>query len=48
VKIGSSDAEHVEILSGLKPGQRYVIKGAFDLKAHMLTSNMDPHAGHGH
>ena len=48
VKLGSSDAEHVEILSGLKPGQRYVIKGAFDLKAHMLTSNMDPHAGHNH
>lgn len=48
VKIGHSDAQYVEILSGLKPGQRYVVKGAFDLKAHMLTSNMDPHAGHGH
>jgi cobalt-zinc-cadmium efflux system membrane fusion protein len=48
VKLGRSDKDHVEILAGLSRGQRYVAKGAFDLKAHMLTSNMDPHAGHNH
>jgi multidrug efflux pump subunit AcrA (membrane-fusion protein) len=48
VKLGRSDAEHVEIVSGLKPGQRYVTDGAFELKAMIVTKSLDPHAGHGH
>ena len=48
VRVGRSDSSRTEILSGLKPGDVFVSQGAFDLKAHMLTSNMDPHAGHGH
>lgn len=48
VKVGRSGRDYVEIVSGLESGDRYVAKGAFDLKAEMLTSGMDPHAGHGH
>ena len=45
---GATNATHVEILSGLERGQRYVVDGAFALKAEMVTSGMDSHAGHGH
>lgn len=48
VQLGIRDSSRVEVLSGLKPGQRYVAKGAFELKAKLVTSAMDPHAGHGH
>jgi len=48
VELGQSDATHVQILKGLQPGDRYVREGAFDLKAIMITKDMDPHAGHGH
>jgi membrane fusion protein, heavy metal efflux system len=48
VKLGRSDASQVEIISGLKPGQRYVVSGAFELKAKIITSSLDAHAGHGH
>jgi multidrug efflux pump subunit AcrA (membrane-fusion protein) len=34
--------------SGLRPGQRYVARGAFDLKAIIATSSLGGHAGHGH
>jgi cobalt-zinc-cadmium efflux system membrane fusion protein len=45
---GTSGEHHVEILSGLNPGDPYVAAGAFELKAEMVTANLDPHAGHGH
>ena len=48
VTLGKENGGFVEILSGLKPGQGYVGKGAFELKAKLITSGMDPHAGHGH
>jgi cobalt-zinc-cadmium efflux system membrane fusion protein len=48
VELGLADDQNVEIKSGLKPGDRYVADGAFALKAQMVTSGMDPHAGHGH
>lgn len=48
IQPGHSNSSTVEVLSGLKPGQHYVAQGAFELKAHMLTQSMDPHAGHGH
>jgi cobalt-zinc-cadmium efflux system membrane fusion protein len=48
VQTGRSNDRFVEIISGLNPGERYVSAGAFALKAEMLTSGMDPHAGHGH
>ena len=45
---GRSTATHVEIVTGLELGQRYVAEGAFALKSEMITSGMDSHAGHGH
>ncbi len=45
---GRASATHVEITSGLVRGQQYVAEGAFVLKAEMVTSGMDSHAGHGH
>jgi cobalt-zinc-cadmium efflux system membrane fusion protein len=48
VKAGRSDRTSVEVLSGLEAGQRYVAGGAFQIKATVITSDLDPHAGHGH
>jgi cobalt-zinc-cadmium efflux system membrane fusion protein len=48
VKTGLADEIRVEVMSGLQPGDKYVAVGAFALKAQMVTSGMDPHAGHGH
>ena len=48
VTLGKKNATHVEVLAGLSPAQRYVSRGAFELKAEMITSTLDSHAGHGH
>lgn len=48
VALGLADDRRVEIVSGLEPDAIYVAEGAFALKAQMVTSGMDPHAGHGH
>ena len=48
VQTGRSDRKHVEILAGLEPGAEYVAEGAFSLKATVVTSTLDSHAGHGH
>jgi RND family efflux transporter MFP subunit len=48
VTTGRQDRENIEILSGIKPGEKFVSEGAFALKSIMVTSGMDPHAGHGH
>ena len=48
VALGRSSAGLVEVISGLNAGQRYVAQGAFELKAKIVTSGLDPHAGHGH
>lgn len=48
VTVGRADGERVEVISGLNPGARYVAAGAFNLKATVVTSSMDAHAGHGH
>jgi len=48
VHVGISGGEFVEIESGLEPGEKYVVHGAFDLKAELVTSGLDPHTGHGH
>ena len=48
VKTGLSDDTFVEIVSGLKPGEWYVSKGAFELKSEIVTSTLGSHAGHGH
>jgi multidrug efflux pump subunit AcrA (membrane-fusion protein) len=48
VRVGRSDRDRVEIVAGLGPGAAYVAAGAFELKAKIVTSGLDPHAGHGH
>lgn len=48
VETGRSDHSHVEILSGVSAGQEYVANGSFELKAKLVTSRLDGHAGHGH
>ncbi len=48
VTLGRTSDGLVEIKTGLEKGQRYVSKGAFDLKAKIVTSTLGSHAGHGH
>lgn len=46
VTLGRRDREHVEILSGLTAGERYVSKGGFVLKAQLQKGAFDD--GHNH
>lgn len=48
VEAGLSDGTFIEIKSGLKPGEKYVAHGAFELKAKQVISGLGEHAGHGH
>ncbi len=48
VATGRNDSRHTEIVSGLHPGEEYVRKGAFHLKAIIVTHSLGGHAGHGH
>jgi cobalt-zinc-cadmium efflux system membrane fusion protein len=48
VSVGESDDHYTQIVSGLDEGTEYVSRGAFELKAKIVTSNLDAHAGHGH
>jgi membrane fusion protein, heavy metal efflux system len=46
VQIGRTNLTHVEILAGLRPGQRYVARGAFTLKAQLSKGDFGD--GHAH
>lgn len=46
VHLGRTNQYYVEILSGLKPGQEYVSKGGFTLKAQLAKESFGD--GHGH
>jgi cobalt-zinc-cadmium efflux system membrane fusion protein len=48
VVTGRSSGTTVEIVSGLEQGLRYAARGAFNLKAQLVTGSLDGHAGHGH
>ncbi|MCU0857665.1 MAG: efflux RND transporter periplasmic adaptor subunit [Pontiellaceae bacterium] len=48
VQTGLSDGSYVEIKTGLQAGEKYVAHGAFELKAELITSGIDPHAGCAH
>ncbi|MHC4716492.1 MAG: efflux RND transporter periplasmic adaptor subunit [Planctomycetota bacterium] len=48
VRIGRRTSRQVEIVSGLNPGEPYVVRGAFELKAEIVIRGMGGHAGHGH
>ncbi len=46
VVIGRSNGTHVEITSGLEPGQKYVSAGAFTLKAQLAKGSFGDGDGH--
>ena len=46
VTLGKADRQRVEILSGLMPGERFVSKGGFTLKAELGKDSLGD--GHGH
>jgi len=48
ISTGRSDRTHVEVVAGLSPGDPYVAKGAFEIKAAITTGSLGAHAGHGH
>jgi membrane fusion protein, heavy metal efflux system len=48
VTVGESDSRRIRILGGLETGTAYVDKGAFEIKAKVVTSSLGGHAGHGH
>jgi cobalt-zinc-cadmium efflux system membrane fusion protein len=48
VTVGLSNQEHVEITSGLKPGDKIVTRNSFRLKAELQKDAGGGHAGHGH
>ncbi|MHC4097577.1 MAG: efflux RND transporter periplasmic adaptor subunit [Planctomycetota bacterium] len=48
VTIGRSNDEYVEIVSGLIPGEKIVIKNSFRLKAELQKDAGGGHAGHSH
>lgn len=48
VEIGVRGSDYTEILEGIALNEPYVAKGAFELKAELVTSSLGDHAGHGH
>ena len=48
VSVGRRSDGNVEITDGLTAGEHYVSRGAFNLKARVVTSSLGAHAGHGH
>ncbi len=48
VVLGQRGNDYSQITSGLKVGDSYVTRGAFELKAELVTGSLSGHAGHGH
>ncbi len=48
IETGRSNGPQIEVLTGLEAGQIIVSQGSFELKAKIVTSTLDSHAGHGH
>ncbi|MFQ5444847.1 MAG: secretion protein HlyD, partial [Nitrospinales bacterium] len=46
VTLGKTSETHVEIISGIKPGQQYIAQGGFTLKAQLAKGGFS--AGHSH
>jgi membrane fusion protein, heavy metal efflux system len=47
VKVGASDAAQVQVLSGVRPGERVVTKGAYQIRLSSLSGALPAH-GHEH
>jgi len=48
VTVGRSNERKVEIVSGIRPGEKIVTKNSFRLKAELEKAAGGGHAGHGH
>lgn len=48
IETGKADADFTLVESGLDEHDKIVTKGAFELKAKLVTSNLGSHDGHGH
>lgn len=48
VTLGATDGQRTEIISGVKPGERVVTKGAVLVKLSQASGALDAHAGHVH
>ncbi|MGL1901711.1 MAG: efflux RND transporter periplasmic adaptor subunit [Fibrobacterales bacterium] len=48
VKLGQRGVSFTQVVSGIEFGDTYVVQGAFDLKAAVVTQSLSGHAGHGH
>lgn len=48
VTVSHTSSGYTGIVSGVFPGNELVTEGTFRLKSAIVTSGMDPHAGHGH
>lgn len=48
IKTGKNDGKHMEVLSGLKEGEKVVAKGAYLLRLAQSSGTLDAHAGHNH
>ncbi len=48
LKLGRVGEEYTQVLAGLSENEAYVARGAFELKAELVTSSLGAHAGHGH
>ena len=46
VAVGRRGLDHVEVVSGLEPGERFVARGGFSLKAELAKDAFGD--GHGH
>ena len=47
VELGASDGLHMQLLSGVKPGERVVTKGAYQIKLSSASGEVPSH-GHEH
>jgi RND family efflux transporter, MFP subunit len=48
VETGGTDGIKTEIISGITPNERVVVKGAMSVKLAQASGALDPHAGHVH
>ena len=48
VTIGWSNDKYAEVISGLSPGEKIVVRNSFRIKAELEKEAGGGHAGHGH
>ena len=49
VQLGASNGQRIEVLSGIKAGEKVVVEGVYQLKIAGASGQVpDAHAGHSH